>query len=104
MNSNDIQYLDKKNEIDKILFAPNTDIAKEIKYYTLKLCRKFYEKSQDYEDFIKYFYEKINIYQKEEYFKDIKLNDNKIFFYSMIPLRNSYKSFLIFFKDNEKLE
>ena len=98
-----IQYLDKKQEIDKILFSSNTIIAKEIKYYTIKLCMLLDKKNDNYETLVKYFNDELNISEKEEYFKDIKLNDNKIFFYAMIPLINSNNTSFIFFKKDEKL-
>ena len=98
-----IQYLDKKQEIDKILFSSNTIIAKEIKYYTIKLCMLLDKKNDNYENLVKYFNDELNISEKEEYFKDIKLNDNKIFFYAMIPLINSNNTSFIFFKKDEKL-
>ena len=99
----DIQYLDEKIEIDKILYSQKTIIAKEIKYYTIKLCMILDKKNENYETLIKFFKEKLNIINKDEYFSDIKLNDNKIFFYSMIPLINSNNSSFIFFKKDEKL-
>ena len=102
INSN-IQYLDNKKDIDKILFSHDTIIAKEIKYYTIKLCMLLDKKNENYETLVKYFKDELNISKKDEYFRDIKLNDNKIFFYSMIPLINSNNTSFIFFKKDEKL-
>ena len=101
----DFQYLEGKNEIDRILFAKNEKIiTKEIKYYVLKLCNTLLEgKNKNYETFLSYFNEVLNIDNKKEYFKDINLNDSKIFFYSMIPLINKDNTFLILFKGNERL-
>ena len=103
--SDDFQYLEGKNDIDRILFSKNEKIlTKEIKYYVLKLCNTLLEeKNKNYETFLNYFKEILNIDNKIEYFKDINLNDNKIFFYSMIPLINKDNTFLLLFKGNEKL-
>ena len=101
----DFQYMEGKNDIDRILFSKNEKIlTKEIKYYVLKLCNSLLEEpNKTYEVFLNYFNEVLNIDNKKEYFKDINLNDNKIFFYSMIPLINKDITFLLLFKGNEKL-
>ena len=104
--SNDIQYLDEKKEIDRILFSnSNSIVTKQIKYYLLKLCITLVDKNKNYENFLQFFKEDLIIDNKNEYFSDINLNDNKIFFYSMIPLTNNDKAhFLSLFKDDEKLK
>ena len=84
LKSEEEQYLEKKEEINKILFSGKEKIIKEIKYYTLKLCYKSDKKNENFDEFIRFLKEDINI-GFNTYFKDINLFDDKIFFYSMIP-------------------
>ena len=93
---NNIQNLDERKEINKILFSEETKISKEIKYYTLKLCLD--RKKNNYEEFL-LFFKNDNLFEFKEYFNKINLNIEEIFFYSLLPaLKNSENNTLLDFK------
>ena len=91
--NNNYQNLPERKEINQILFSEETIIAKEIKYYTLKL----YLRKKNYEELLQNIKED-NAFEFKEYFQNIELKDSKIFFYSLLPTLNEtnfikYKEF-----------
>ena len=91
-----LQYLDKRKDINKMLFSEETKISNEIKYYTLKLC--LIRKNNNYEEFLKFFNEDSS-FEFKDYFVNMKLNDSKLFFYSLIPsLKNIQNNKILEFK------
>ena len=77
-----LNFLDERIDINKILFSEETKISKEIKFYTLKLCLN--RKNNNYEELMKFFNENSS-FNFKDYFDNMKLNDSKLFFYSLIP-------------------
>ena len=93
---NNYQYLDERKDINSLLFSGETQISREIKYYTLKLCLD--RKNNNYEEFITFF-KNDNLFGFKEYFQKINLNNSDIFFYSLLPsLRNYEKNKALDFK------
>ena len=73
--SDDYQYLNERNEINRYLFEKNIKIRKTIKFYLLKICLEKY--NYDYNNFTNFYYND-QIFGFKEYFNEIKLIKNEI--------------------------
>ena len=101
--SNDYQYIDERNDINKKLFGKNVLIRKIIKYYLLKIC--FEKHDSDYDKLVTFFTNN-DIFGFKEYFNDIHLIKDNIQFdmpFLQIDLeKNNYNKYEKLLSNNKE--